>query len=381
MYDGDDMKYKMEILFFLVYAFGALSTTQTIPFLKEQGFNEIQQGFILASIALFTILLQLIFGILSDKTGKMKCFFLVVFLSSSAVTVWLYTQEINSFWLLFLLIGWIGGAGRCNQSMIDTWALEKSDEKHDFEKDKAIGSLGWAAGAWIGAVLVSALNWKVLSFFCLICSISAIGIAFMISDGHRKSSMEWSQLRELVLNRKYVLLVGLMTILFAMGCADIYLVVDKMIALGGTSFHIGLKWGLQSLAEAPVFLISDKLLKRFKLVNLLIFSTLMFGVRFLIYGFVQRVWILVACALLQSVTFPIAIYCTKIGIDQCIDEKIKSTGQLAGASMYMGISLLIMPVLTSFLTKIFSHDAALFCVAFMVIPAFVLIHMYKKSIF
>ena len=67
------------ILFLAVYAFGALSTTQTIPFLKELGFSSVQQGFVLASIALFTIFLQILFGILSDRTGKMKPYFFVVF--------------------------------------------------------------------------------------------------------------------------------------------------------------------------------------------------------------------------------------------------------------------------------------------------------------
>ena len=374
------VKHKMKLLFFLVYAFGAISTTQTIPFIKENGFNEMQQGFLLASIALFTIVLQILFGILSDKTGKMKIYFLLVFALAAGLSFWIYLKKQDSFWLMFLFVGLIGGACRCYQSMIDTWVLEKDDEKNDFEKDKAIGSAGWAFGAWAAAVIAAWMSWSVLSWVCAAAGIASFLTALKIHDGTRESQMKFSQLKELVSNKEYVILISIMLILFAMGCADIYLVVDKMMALGATSFHIGLKWGLQSLAEAPVFLISDRLLKRFHLVPLLIFSTIMFGVRFLIYGFVQNVWILVLCALMQSVTFPIAIYCTKIGIDRCTDDEVKSCSQLAGASVYMGISLLVMPVASSWLTSVFSHDIALYCVASMSIIALALIRMYRKHI-
>ena len=374
------MKQKMKLLFLFVYAFGALSTTQTIPFIKENGFTQMQQGFLLASIALFTIVLQIVFGILSDKTGKMKIFFLLVFAAASGLSFWIYLNKQDSFWLMFLFVGMIGGACRCYQSMIDTWVLEKEDEKKDFEKDKAIGSIGWALGAWAAAVIAAWFSWKLLAWICSSAAIVSIVLALCIGDGTRESQMKFSQLKQLVSNREYVILIFIMLILFAMGCADIYLVVDKMIALGGTSFHIGLKWGIQSLAEAPVFFISERLLKRFHLVPLLVFSTIMFGVRFLIYGFVQNVWILVLCALMQSVTFPIAIYCTKIGIDKCTDNEIKSTSQLAGASVYMGISLLVMPVFTTWLASVFSQDIALFCVASLSLIALVLIRMYRKLI-
>ncbi|MBP3398173.1 MAG: MFS transporter [Erysipelotrichaceae bacterium] len=111
-------------LFILVYAFGALSTTQTIPLIKHFGFNETQQGFLLASIALFTIFLQIGFGILSDKTGKMKPYFLVLFLCCTGLTGILYMNTFQEFWLVFLLVGGIGGACRCYQTMMDTWVMQ-----------------------------------------------------------------------------------------------------------------------------------------------------------------------------------------------------------------------------------------------------------------
>ena len=291
----------------------------------------------------------------------------------------MYLSKLNSFWLMFLSVGFIGGACRTYQSMVDTWSLQIEHQKDKFEKNKAIGSVGWALGAWAGAIICGLLNFTVLAIICAFISVFIAFVLIQIQDGQREATMKWSQLSELVHNKQYVLLVLIMLVLFAMGCADIYLVVDKIIALGGTSFHIGLKWGIQSLAEAPVFLISNRLLKRFNMVSLLVFSTIMFGVRFLVYSFTQNVWFLVFESLFQCVTFPIAVYCTKIGIDQCIAKEIKSTGQLAGASVYMGISLLVMPVLTQVLSDAFSQDFALRVVASFSLIALILTGVYRKN--
>lgn len=367
-------------LFLTVYGFGALSTTQTIPFLKQYNVTEIQQGFILASIALFTILTQIITGILCDKTGRIKIFFLAVFLCSVLLSCWLYFFFEEGFWLLLASVGLIGGAARCIQSLLDTWALEVESQKENFEKFKAIGSVGWALGAWAGAVVCAWFSMKVLAVFCAAAGVFSLVLSFRVEDGRKKSTMKLSQIKELLQNKEYVLLVGIMLVLFAMGCADIYLVVNKIMTLGGTSFHIGLKWGIQSLAEAPVFLYCNRLLKRFKMIPLLVFSTIMFGVRFLVYSFTQNIWLLVIEALFQSVTFPIAVYCTKIGIDQCISEEIKATGQLAGASVYMGVSLLVMPVLTQVLSSVFSQDIALIVVSSFSLIALCLTGVYRKII-
>ena len=310
----------------------------------------------------------------------MKPFFIVLFLVSASLSVWLYLKTWKDFWIMFLFVGFIGGGCRCYQSMVDTWSLQIDHQKQKFEKNKALGSVGWALGAWCGAILCSWMDFTVLAVACAALSLAAVFLLVRIQDCQRESTMKWSQLSELIHNNQYVLLVLIMLVLFAMGCADIYLVVDKIIALGGTSFHIGLKWGIQSLAEAPVFLISDRLLKRFNMLSLLVFSTVMFGVRFLVYSFTQNVWLLVMESLFQCVTFPIAVYCTKIGIDQCISNEIKSTGQLAGASVYMGVSLLIMPVFTQMLSDAFSQDFALRVVASFSLIALVLTGVYRKNI-
>ena len=81
----------------------------------------------------------------------------------------------------------------------------------------------------------------------------------------------------------------------------------------------------------------------------------------------------------QMVTFPIIIISSKLMIDEIIPEKLKSSGQMAAMSVYMGLSLLIMPVFCSWLSEAIGCDPALLVVAGFAVPAIVLILMFKKA--
>ena len=78
------------------------------------------------------------------------------------------------------------------------------------------------------------------------------------------------------------------------------------------------------------------------------------------------------------VTFPIIIISSKLMIDEIISEKLKSSGQMAAMSVYMGISLLVMPVFCSSLSEAIGCDPALLVVAAFALVAIVLILIFKK---
>lgn len=92
-------------------------------------------------------------------------------------------------------------------------------------------------------------------------SCATLYFAWKQQDAQRASGkvVKVADLKELVKNKAYILLVLILLVLFGMGTADMYIVVDKVMAIGGTSFHVGAKWGLQSLMEIPILLVGDKL--------------------------------------------------------------------------------------------------------------------------
>ncbi len=375
---------KEKMNFYLSYCFsylvGALGTTQLIPYLKENGFDDMQKGMILSGIAVIALLSQFLFGFLSDKFKKIKVYYWIIYGICIALNVFLFMFALKSFWIALLLVSIIGGGARCWQGILDTWIFQVESVKEEYPKCRAIGAVGWALGSWAGAIILSFLEFWHLSIAVGI--IGALGFFFALRcpecERYNKEAVHLKDLKVLVKNKPYICLVGILLFLFAMGCADIYLVVDKILSIEGTSFHVGLKWGLQSLAEAPVFFFAPKLIKKYKKSNLLLFSSIMFGVRFLLYAWIQNVWLLVCAALMQMITFPIAMVCSKEIIDSICDEKLKSTAQMAAMSIYMGISLFVMPIACNFLAGKTSIDFTLLCVAAMSLLAIGFVFALKK---
>ncbi len=376
-----NIRKKFYLTYSLSYLIGALGTTQLIPYLLKQGFDDIQKGIILSGIALITLVSQFLFGYYSDKYKKIKIYYLISYISCNLINVILFAFVIQNFWIALVMVSIIGGGARSWQGIIDTWVFQVEEAKEKYPQCRALGAVGWALGSWIAAIVLSFGNFWMLSVLVAVLGLLSFVIALKLPEAQRKNSqpIKVEDLKILIKNKSYVSLVFTLLILFAMGCADIYLVVDKILAIDGTSFHVGLKWGIQSLAEAPVFLLAPKYLSKFKKSNLLLFASVMFGVRFVIYALINNVWFLVIAALMQMVTFPIAMISSKEIIDKIIDEKLKSTAQLAAMSIYMGFSLFAMPILTNYLSASTSIDFTLYVVASMAFLAIGFMLWFKKT--
>lgn len=367
-------------LFLFSYAAGAIGTTQTIPYLVSMGFEGVQKGIILSGMAISTLVTQFLFGYLSDKFKGCRWFFLISFGIFFVGDVVLFGFRWPQFWYLLAMISLTGGIARTWQGLEDTWVLQIDETKPVYSRIHAWGAFGWAIGSWAAAILLNWLDFPVIAVLVFFSSAASLYFAWNQEDAKRASGkvVKLADLKELVKNKAYILLVLILLVLFGMGTADMYIVVDKVMAIGGTSFHVGAKWGLQSLMEIPILLVGDKLMKKYDPANLMLGASVLFGVRFIVYSLIQNPWWMIATAVFQMVTFPIIIISSKLMIDEIISEKLKSSGQMAAMSVYMGISLLVMPVFCSSLSEAIGCDPALMVVAAFALVAIVLILMFKK---
>ena len=87
--NGENMKQNCIRYFLNLILFIAISlfNTQLIPFLKEVGYSSTQRNVILAVNALFSILLQILFGYLCDRYKSMKKFFLCLSFTGNKLNI------------------------------------------------------------------------------------------------------------------------------------------------------------------------------------------------------------------------------------------------------------------------------------------------------
>ncbi len=371
---------KFYITYFLCYFVCALGATQLIPYLVSHDFSNMQKGWILAFIAFMTLISQFTFGFLSDKFSRLKIFFSCSFIICIIANVIIFMFDINNFVVASILVSVTGGLARCWQGIIDTWILQMNDGQKNYPKYRSLGAIGWALGSWGAAIILSISSFRFLSIIMLSVFVYSSRVLSCCPDVERlKQDVSIKDVKEIIQNKQFIFIVAILFVLFSMGCADIYLVVDKILELGGTSFHVGLKWGLQSLAEAPIFFLAPKVCKRISNEKILTFSIVMFGIRFVLYGIISNVWLLVLAALMQMVTFPLAMVASKNMIDDLIDTKMKSSAQLFAMSFYMGGALFVMPILTSWISDLTSINFTLYLVSLMSIIAIFILNCFNRN--
>lgn len=371
------LKWKLYLLNFLAFFAIALINTQMIPFLTSLGYDVVTRGYILAANAVVAIIGQFFFGYICDRYRRIRPFFAlacVLLLISGCLMLF---QNEQQFWYHMLSVGIMGGMVKVIMGLNETWMLE-IDSDH-YGSLRAFGALGLSIGSPVAGYLVDSMGFFALLMAFVGTSILCLIMIFLVKDGKRQTStIQMKTLKQLFRNVPYLLLVLIYLLIYMIGTADQYVVVDKMLDLGAPHSLVGIKWAVQSFMEVPLFLFAGKLLKRITPTKLLLFGTIMYGVKFLLYGWASNGWWIIASASLQLVTLPIVMLTSKVLIKQETPKELFSSAQMFAMAIFIGVSGLITPLITSFLSAHLGYDLTLYLVAgFTVVPLLV-IGLYLK---
>jgi MFS family permease len=365
----------------MAFAFGM---TQFTPFLSKLGYNSMQRGILLSSYAATTIILQMLFGFLSDKYHTVKKFMVVVLMIYAASAYLFYNKETQFFIYHMIVIAFSGGLINTSCGLCDTWILKR--DKHlrkQFSFIKAFGSIGWAIGSIILSSIISRFGYKgVSSGILILCTIS-LGIMYFIKDVNKNHSVtvqkvQLSDLKELILDRKYSLLVIILFFMYCVIITNNTAVVDKMLELGANDSEIGYKWSIQSVIEIPTYLFGAYFLRKYNHYFLLKVSAIALTIQFILFGMSTSITQIVILSVLQILTTPLLIITSKTLIYDLTSEKMKSTGQLLALSIFTGLSSLLVPTCAGIITRYFNVNTTLFIAASLSAISLVLINILKK---
>ena len=233
---------------FFVFAALAMVNTITIPYMKEIGYSLMQQSVILAANALIAILGQFLFGYLCDRFHAIKRLFLMAYILFIAGTCVMLMQGKKRFWIHLLSIALSGGLVKVVTGLNETWMLQ-ADAQH-YGRLRAAGALGLSAGSPIAGYISAQLSYGAMMWGFLAVSAMAILMLLRCKDVRLKKSADLKHdLKQLLCNRDYLLLVIIFLLIYMAGTADQYTVVDKLLHIGGSAREVGWKWGIQSFCH------------------------------------------------------------------------------------------------------------------------------------
>lgn len=370
------------LLYFVSFISFALPYGYMQTFLVYVGYDVVERGIILSGCAVVAILVQFFAGYLCDKYKTDKLFYnliLIVFVISTYV---MYRVTDMNFFLHLIFISLVGGLFRTIMAVQDAWCLETDDDcKNNYGPIRAFGAVGWMIGSPIGAWVISTYGYPSLGLVFAVLSIFNIAITFFMQDAvkqEKKEGIHFSDLKLLIKDKKYVIIVLIFLIINIIATADTYTMVDKMMALGADEGMIGARWSIQAFTELPLFFAGGFLLKKFGDYRLLVFGTIMYIIRFLLYAVVQSPELMIAVSLLQCVTYPLIMITSKTLVDDTTPVELRASGQTIASAFYVGFSLLIAPVLSGFLADAFGLDLTLAIFGLSGLIAIFLCGVYKK---
>lgn len=371
------LKWKLYRLNFLAFFAIALINTQMIPFLTSLGYDVVTRGYILAANAVVAIVGQFFFGYICDRYRKIRPFFALAYVLLLISGCLMLCNSKQQFWYHLLSVGIMGGMVKVIMGLNETWMLE-IDSDH-YGSLRAFGALGLSVGSPVAGYLVDTMGFFALLMAFGGTSILCLLMIFLVKDGKRQTSaINLKTVVKLFRNVPYLLLVIIYLLIYMIGTADQYVVVDKMLDLGSAHSLVGIKWAVQSFMEVPLFLFAGKLLKRFSPTRLLLFGTIMYGIKFLLYGWASNGWWIIASASLQLVTLPVVMLTSKVLIKQVTPKELFSSAQMFAMAIFIGVSGLITPLITSFLSAHLGYDLTLYLVAGFTIAPLLLIVLYLK---
>lgn len=377
-------KYKINfaVLYVLSYAMFSFASTKFTPYLSEIGYSVFQRGMILSGYAAATIILQMLFGVLSDKYQTAKKIMIVSLCVYGIVSALLFSAQNAGIAVYFVLVSLSGGLLNSCCGLLDTWILGCGEEiRKNLSFIKTFGSVGWAAGSMVASLLISLFSYRGLGLgIAAIAVLSLLNLAVLpdIDRIEARSKISAGDFKELMTDKRYMLLVAVLFLMYSMVIANNCTVVDKMIYLHASDAQISMKWSLQSLVEIPTYLAGSYLLARFGGLKLLKISSVMMTVQFVLFAWAGSPSVLIAASAFQLFSAPIILVASKMLILEIAPEKLKNSSQLIALSIFSGGSSMIIPTVAGFLGEHIGFDFTLGGVAVLGVCSFLLLRLFGR---
>lgn len=374
------MRYRLYALNFFSFFAISMVNTQMIPFLSKLGYTLIERGYILAATAIVAIVGQFVFGYISDRFKQIRIFFLLAYAILVVSSFAMFLKQEQLFYYHIFTVASMSGMVKVIMGLNETWMLEVDEE--NYGRLRASGALGLSVGSPIAGFLIHRYSYISLLISLSVVSVLLLYLILTSVDAKKENAkmITLSSIKILLTNKRYLLLVMIYLLVYMIGTADQYVVIDKMLNIGAGNGAVGIKWALQSIMEVPLFLFASKILKNYSTKKLLYFGTFMYAIKFILYGISPSSWMIIATASLQLVTLPIIMLTSKVLIKKVTPQYLCSSAQMFAMAIFIGVSGLVTPIITSYLSKQIGYNQTLYSVAgFAIVPLFLIYWYHKKE--
>ena len=381
--DGrEPFPFKMFLIYVLFYAGQAMYNVYLNLFLNQNGFSNTQLGLLSSVSTVVLVLVQPLWGVLSDKSKSKNQIVGMLLLISAIVGLAFYASK-TALWLslcVLLFNVFFNPA----VTLQDNYTLEMLEGgRWDFGQLRLGGTLGYAAcAALIGYVVGGSID-IINAFTDAICAVVLgfvvetdyehifwmMGIFFIITgvlyftlprvSGHRekKQKVKYS----LLLKDRRLVCMFVFNIVYTLGTAFFYQFysIHYSNELGASSVMVGLLSTFGALSEIPFFWFAGRLQKRFGTKALMLFAGASAAARWLLLSMLTNTSVILVVNMLSGCGFVGFSYSLIRYINDNVPKSMRATAQSLNGILGTFFSRIIFTPINGILADHFSISTVL----------------------
>ena len=338
-----------KIFYFLLFSALAALTPYLVIYYDILHFSGRQIGVLTALFPLIALISSPLFGGIADATKKHHSVMMVSVLGSIIFTFVLsITTTFIGLLIAVILFSFFYSP---IMPLLDDSTMNLLGKHRDrYGKIRIWGAVGWGVTAPLIGVLIdrSGIRW---AFYGYIISMSiGLVVAWFMPFQHTHSEEKyWQNFRILVSNRKWVIfLISAFTtgMAYAMALNFLFLYLNQ---LGASKTLMGVSMVFGTISELPFWFFSNRLLNRWSMKGLIIFSMGLLAVRFFAYSLIRIPWMVIPINLLHGATFSVFWIVGVSYAAKSAPEGLSATAQSLFSSVMFGIASVVGALLGGFL--------------------------------
>lgn len=334
---------KLSGIYIAIYGALACIYPFLIYYFQEKGLSYTEMGIGFAAISITSVLVQPIWGFITDKYSNKRITIIIAMLFS---TLLIYSLILaNSFYFIILSIILLMSFQGPIVPIADAYSYEIIEQykKLQYGKIRLMGSFGYAVVALFMGFLIKKTG--VNSSFVTYSIFMFLGVLLLFSISYKDKSKDkvtrknvsFDDIVNLIRDKKFILLIfSVILTNIANGSNSSYMpvLIEKT---GGDVTQLGIVWFIIAISELPVFYFATELIGKYGELRLYSFGVALFALRYFLDSLCDNYVPVLVIQMMQGVTYTFYLLASLQYVDKISPNKMRTSAiTLHAAAMGIG---------------------------------------------
>lgn len=317
-----------------------------VPLYRSYGFSEITIGFLSTTGSLASMVIQPLWGMLSDKLGSLKGIFIGTVLVSIPVAYGTWLGSFGATWM-FPVVFLIASTYMSMGTLLDSWVMKMSNQGHPVKYNitRGIGSIAFATTSQIFGRVLDIAGMGIIPYVFSVLALLLVGVAATTNAPVHQVGAPlrnpFSAIGDILRNRRFLVLVSSLLLAFVGNGAAIVFMPVRMEEIGGTNLHVGTALMVMALSEAPAMLLHHRMVRFVRNDRLLTLSMFFFILKIAFLALAPSPLLMILAQTLQFLSFGLYMPSVIYEINRMVPEHQLTTALLVYASVTFGLGIMI----------------------------------------